>query len=226
MGRKGGLTGSYHTCVRLDNNKIKCWGRGSHGQLGQGSTSDVGKAPNTMGERPKPIPYTQTLISLRLRPCLRSLFSGLLFLLDCVFEILRRKFVLARWCPDAVSMACSLQFTAILWADAVISGAQHVSFGLVLLDAHPYLVEHCPYAPHPTSTFLRISLCFWDFIKFHSTFTQFLYFTHSVFFDSMFSHFVLPYRPCHWWQAARNWFGSKRHSSWSCCRTSSYLRSA
>lgn len=29
--------GGYHTCARLDNNQIYCWGRGTKGQLGNGS---------------------------------------------------------------------------------------------------------------------------------------------------------------------------------------------
>lgn len=32
-------TGGYHSCARLDTGSIYCWGRGSKGQLGDGSTS-------------------------------------------------------------------------------------------------------------------------------------------------------------------------------------------
>ena len=32
-------TGSAHTCVILDNTDLKCWGRDSEGQLGDGGTT-------------------------------------------------------------------------------------------------------------------------------------------------------------------------------------------
>ncbi len=34
--------GSYHTCVILDNGKVRCWGDGASGQLGYGNTNPVG----------------------------------------------------------------------------------------------------------------------------------------------------------------------------------------
>ena len=36
-------SGTYHTCVILDNGDVSCWGRGAYGQLGNGGTSN----PNT-----------------------------------------------------------------------------------------------------------------------------------------------------------------------------------
>ena len=40
----------YHTCVLLDNDVIKCWGKGSSGQLGQGNAEDIGDNMNEMGD--------------------------------------------------------------------------------------------------------------------------------------------------------------------------------
>lgn len=42
--------GSYHTCGILDNNKVKCWGNASSGQLGYGSTIYVGPSASQMGD--------------------------------------------------------------------------------------------------------------------------------------------------------------------------------
>lgn len=36
--------GGYHTCARLDNNQIYCWGRGSKGQLGNGDNESSSTA--------------------------------------------------------------------------------------------------------------------------------------------------------------------------------------
>jgi hypothetical protein len=45
------LTVSYmYTCAWLDNNDVKCWGQGNKGQLGSGSTRNVGDAPGEMGD--------------------------------------------------------------------------------------------------------------------------------------------------------------------------------
>ena len=41
--------GNDHACAVLDNDKIKCWGRNSHGQLGLGDTKDRGGATSEMG---------------------------------------------------------------------------------------------------------------------------------------------------------------------------------
>ncbi|MFN3202876.1 MAG: fibrinogen-like YCDxxxxGGGW domain-containing protein [Bradymonadia bacterium] len=46
--------GLYHTCARFSNNRIKCWGRNSHGQLGLGDTNNRGDAANEMGNN---LPY-------------------------------------------------------------------------------------------------------------------------------------------------------------------------
>ena len=46
--------GNDHACVILDNDKLKCWGRNSHGQLGLGDTKDRGGSTSEMGEA---LPY-------------------------------------------------------------------------------------------------------------------------------------------------------------------------
>lgn len=45
---KGISCGGYHTCALLDNDKIKCWGQGSSGQLGYDSTAHWGEASGDM----------------------------------------------------------------------------------------------------------------------------------------------------------------------------------
>ncbi len=47
--------GNYHTCAILDNATMKCWGRNDYGQLGQGSTTNLGNAPGEMGDNLPPI---------------------------------------------------------------------------------------------------------------------------------------------------------------------------
>jgi alpha-tubulin suppressor-like RCC1 family protein len=41
--------GSFHTCARLDDGSVKCWGRNNLGQLGLGDTQDRGGGPGQMG---------------------------------------------------------------------------------------------------------------------------------------------------------------------------------
>lgn len=43
--------GAFHTCVVVDTAEVRCWGKGSLGQLGYGSTADVGdsEAPASVG---------------------------------------------------------------------------------------------------------------------------------------------------------------------------------
>ena len=48
--------GNDHACAILDNDKVKCWGRNSHGQLGLGDTKDRGGATAEMGDA---LPYVE-----------------------------------------------------------------------------------------------------------------------------------------------------------------------
>lgn len=47
--------GNYFSCVVLDNGDTKCWGHNNEGQLGQGSTTAIGKTGGTMGDYLDPI---------------------------------------------------------------------------------------------------------------------------------------------------------------------------
>ena len=42
--------GSQHSCALLDNATVKCWGRGTYGQLGIGSTATIGDEAGEMGD--------------------------------------------------------------------------------------------------------------------------------------------------------------------------------
>ncbi len=43
--------GAYHTCALLDNGRVRCWGSGSHGQVGYGNTDTIGddETPDSAG---------------------------------------------------------------------------------------------------------------------------------------------------------------------------------
>jgi len=41
--------GLGHTCARLDDGSVKCWGRNFEGQLGLGDTQNRGDGPGEMG---------------------------------------------------------------------------------------------------------------------------------------------------------------------------------
>ena len=43
-------SGPNHTCARLDNATVKCWGFANHGQLGLGDTTSRGDGPGEMGD--------------------------------------------------------------------------------------------------------------------------------------------------------------------------------
>lgn len=46
------VAGASHTCARLDNAQLKCWGRNSTGQLGLGDTQFRGEQPGQMAALP------------------------------------------------------------------------------------------------------------------------------------------------------------------------------
>jgi alpha-tubulin suppressor-like RCC1 family protein len=41
--------GAWHICAILDDGSVKCWGAGSLGRLGIGTTDDRGHSPDEMG---------------------------------------------------------------------------------------------------------------------------------------------------------------------------------
>ncbi len=47
--------GKEHTCAVLDNGTLKCWGKGTSGQLGQGNGSEIGNQNNEMGDKLAPV---------------------------------------------------------------------------------------------------------------------------------------------------------------------------
>ena len=47
--------GAEHTCARLSDGTVKCWGRNDHGQLGQGDTVSRGFDVGTMGDDLPPV---------------------------------------------------------------------------------------------------------------------------------------------------------------------------
>jgi len=47
--------GGNHTCARLDNGTVKCWGHNQFGQLGLGDVQDRGVGPNQMGANLPPV---------------------------------------------------------------------------------------------------------------------------------------------------------------------------
>jgi len=44
-------SGAMHSCALFTSGKIKCWGKGKFGQLGNNSRNNIGDLPNSMGNR-------------------------------------------------------------------------------------------------------------------------------------------------------------------------------
>jgi alpha-tubulin suppressor-like RCC1 family protein len=42
--------GFFHTCARLDDRRVKCWGNNGYGQLGLGDAVNRGDGPGEMGD--------------------------------------------------------------------------------------------------------------------------------------------------------------------------------
>lgn len=49
--------GRAHICALLDDNRIKCWGDNSKGQLGLGDTENRGDDPGEMGDAFPSVPF-------------------------------------------------------------------------------------------------------------------------------------------------------------------------
>ena len=49
-------TGNNFSCALLDDGTARCWGNSTNAQLGQGSTTSLGNAPNELGDNLPPIP--------------------------------------------------------------------------------------------------------------------------------------------------------------------------
>jgi alpha-tubulin suppressor-like RCC1 family protein len=56
-------TGPGHSCAILVGGEVKCWGRGSSGQLGSGDTANIGDKPGDMAKL-KPIPLGQRVLEV------------------------------------------------------------------------------------------------------------------------------------------------------------------
>jgi alpha-tubulin suppressor-like RCC1 family protein len=55
--------GYGHTCALLDNGSLKCWGLNAQGQLGQGTTANIGVDPGQMGDDLEPIDLGGTAVT-------------------------------------------------------------------------------------------------------------------------------------------------------------------
>lgn len=49
--------GANHTCVLSPTGEVTCWGRNNKGQLGRGSTTNIGDQPEEMGKALMPAPF-------------------------------------------------------------------------------------------------------------------------------------------------------------------------
>ena len=57
--------GGTHSCARLDDGALKCWGQNTYGQLGLGDTKDRGDQPEDMGENLPVVRFNTTQMGAR-----------------------------------------------------------------------------------------------------------------------------------------------------------------
>jgi alpha-tubulin suppressor-like RCC1 family protein len=57
--------GELHTCALLDNGTVRCWGFGVRGELGYGSTENVGDTPTTTPDTAGPVNLGMNLVGTR-----------------------------------------------------------------------------------------------------------------------------------------------------------------
>jgi cysteine-rich repeat protein len=69
-------SGGDHNCVLLDNGEVRCWGRNSNGQCGQGNNFSVGDTPNEMPPPPTNVGGAVAQLSLGLLHSCALLVNG------------------------------------------------------------------------------------------------------------------------------------------------------